>query len=150
MPLIIGLAEALITANNLREVESSRLIELRDYFFQELLQKIPTAIPNGHRTRRLPNNVHISIPHVEGESILLMLDSHGIEASTGSACSAFDLKPSHVLLAIGQTPEFAHGSVRFSLGRSTTKKELDIVADVLAEIVSYLSSVSALTTQKIK
>jgi len=145
VPLIVGFGAALAASNTMREKESARLIVLRDYFIAGLLKKIPTAILNGHPTKRLPNNVHISIPHVEGEAILLMLDREGVEASTGSACSAYDLKPSHVLLAIGQTAEFAHGSIRFSLGRSTTKKDLDRVLEVFPPITQRLSNISALT-----
>ncbi len=145
LPLIVGFGEALKRAENSRKKESQRLTLLRDYFTKSLLEKIPQAIVNGHRTERLPNNIHISIPHIEGESILLMLDKLGIEASTGSACSAFDLKPSHVLLAIGQTAEFAHGSIRFSLGRDTTHDDLDRVLSLFPGIVSRLSSISALT-----
>lgn len=145
LPLIVGFGEALKKADSMKEKESVRLVELRDYFTEELLKKIPGAIVNGHRTERLPNNIHISIPHIEGESILLMLDQLGIEASTGSACSAYDLKPSHVLMAIGQTAEFAHGSIRFSLGRSTTKEDLDYVLSVFPNVTSRLLEMSALT-----
>ena len=145
VPLIIGFAAALQKAERLRVAESARLTALRDYFTRELLTKIPRAVLNGHPTNRLPNNVHISMPYVEGESMLLMLDKHSIEASTGSACSAYDLQPSHVLLAIGQTPELAHGSIRFSLGRHTTKEELDYVLSVFPGIVERLTQLSALT-----
>ena len=145
VPLIIGFAAALQKAERLRVAESARLTTLRDYLTRELLKKIPRAVLNGHPTNRLPNNVHISMPYVEGESMLLMLDKHSIEASTGSACSAYDLQPSHVLLAIGQTPELAHGSIRFSLGRHTTKEELDYVLSVFPGIVERLTQLSALT-----
>ncbi len=145
VPLIIGCAEALTLADASRKEESQRLITLRDYFMDRLIEHIPHAIINGHRTMRLPNNVHISIPHIEGESILLMLDQLGIEASTGSACSAYDLKPSHVLMAIGQTAEFAHGSIRFSLGRDTTQDDLDRVLAVFPAVATRLSNISALT-----
>ncbi|MEK7463794.1 MAG: cysteine desulfurase family protein [Patescibacteria group bacterium] len=146
--LIVGFAEALKKADSLRVMESKRLILLRDYFIKSLLTKIPNAILNGHPKRRLPNNIHVSIPNIEGESILLMLDKLGIEASTGSACSAYDLRPSHVLMAIGQTPEFAHGSIRFSLGKTTKKKDIDYVLSVFPGIVARLSSISALTTKR--
>ena len=146
--LIIGFSEALRIADESREFESKRLEKLRGYFIRELLKRIPTAILNGHAALRLPNNVHISIPNIEGESILLMLDKLGIEASTGSACSAYDLRPSHVLMAIGQTAEFAHGSIRFSLGRSTTKEDLDYVLEVFPPITQRLSAISALTVKK--
>ena len=145
LPLIVGFGEALKCADNIRKTENSRMVTLREYFMDMLVRNIPGAIINGHRTERLPNNVHISIPHIEGESILLMLDKLGIEASTGSACSAYDLKPSHVLMAIGQTAEFAHGSIRFSLGRDTTQNDIDYVLSVFPGIASRLSSISALT-----
>jgi cysteine desulfurase len=77
-----------------------------------------------------------------------MLDQYGIEASTGSACSAYDLKPSHVLLAIGQTPEFAHGSIRFSLGRENKKSDVDYVVSIFPKIVALLKSISSLTIKK--
>lgn len=147
LPLIVGFGEALKQADLMKQTENSRLIKLRDYFMDLLIRNIPGVIINGHRTERLPNNVHISIPHIEGESILLMLDRLGIEASTGSACSAFDLKPSHVLMAIGQTAEFAHGSIRFSLGRDTTRGDIDYVLSVFPDITSRLSNISALTAK---
>lgn len=145
LPSIVGCGAALKIADDSKEKESKRLVELRDYFIHELVKKIPSAIVNGHRKKRLPNNIHISIPHIEGESILLMLDRHGIEASTGSACSAYDLKPSHVLMAIGQTAEFAHGSIRFSLGRETVQDDLDHVLSIFPNIAVRLSNISALT-----
>lgn len=145
VPLIVGLAEALSLAEAFRDDEAVRLIELRDYFIAEVRKYIPNALFNGHERERLPNNVHFSFPHIEGESILLMLDQAGIEVSTGSACSARDLKPSYVLLALGQSAELAHGSVRFTLGRHTTKEDIDYVLSVLPGVVERLSSMSALT-----
>lgn len=145
LPLIVGFGEALKQVDIMKQTENPRLTKLRDYFIERLVRYIPHVIINGHRTKRLPNNVHISIPHIEGESILLMLDRLGIEASTGSACSAFDLKPSHVLIAIGQTAEFAHGSIRFSLGRKTTQNDIDYVLSVFPDITHQLSNISALT-----
>ncbi len=145
VPLIVGFAAALAKAERLRAAESARLTALRDFFIDRLLKKVPRAVLNGHPTDRLPNNVHVSVPHIEGESILLMLDRHRVEASTGSACSAYDLQPSHVLLALGQTAELAHGSIRFTLGRHTTKEELEYVLSVFPGIVERLIRLSALT-----
>ncbi len=145
VPLIVGFGEALVNANGIRATESVRLTALRDYLIDELRKKIPNMVLNGHPAWRSPNNINISIPHIEGESILLMLDALGIEASTGSACSAKDLKPSHVLLAIGQLEELAHGSIRFSLGRDTTKEDLDYLLEVFPPIVERLTTISALT-----
>ena len=145
VPLIVGFASALAKAERLRAQESARLTALRDFFIDRLLIKIPHAMLNGHPTERLPNNIHVSIPYIEGESILLMLDKHRIEASTGSACSAYDLQPSHVLLALGQNAELAHGSIRFTLGRNTTKEELEYVLSIFPGIVERLTRLSALT-----
>lgn len=145
VPLIVGCAAALSLAESLREDEAARQKELRNYFVDRVRSKIPEAQLNGHPEQRLPNNAHFSFPFIEGESILLMLDRVGVEASTGSACSARDLRPSHVLLALGQSAELAHGSIRFSLGRYTTREELDYCLSVLPGIVQRLNSVSALT-----
>lgn len=145
VPLIVGCCAALCKADRLRESESARLLALRDYFLRELQARIPGIMLNGHPQQRLPNNISVSIPFVEGESILLMLDKVGVEASTGSACSAHDLKPSHVLLAIGQQAELAHGSIRFSLGRDTTREKLDYALSVFPPIVERLARTSALT-----
>ncbi len=150
VPLIVGFGEALCKADFLQKIESRRLTLLRDYFLQNLFAKIPNAVLNGHGENRLPNNINVSIPNIEGESILLMLDQLGIEVSTGSACSSNDLKPSHVLLAIGQSPELAHGSIRFSLGRCTTKENLDYVLEVFPKIVRRLNSMSALTINPVR
>jgi len=146
LPAIVGFAEALEIAEREREEESARLSALRDYFIAEILKALPNAKLNGHKEKRLPNNASITVPLIEGESMLLMLDTFGIEASTGSACSSSDLTPSHVLLAIGQDPDSAHGSLRFSFGRKTTKAELDRVLHVLPGIVNRLEHISALTT----
>lgn len=145
VPLIVGCAEALRLAEASREEEAARLTRLRDYFLERLREKIPEAQLNGHAMKRLPNNAHVSFPRIEGESILLMLDRAGVEASTGSACSARDLRPSHVLLALGQDAELAHGSIRFSFGRYTTKEELEYCLSVLPAIVRRLNELSALT-----
>ncbi len=145
--LVVGFATALKISDENRKIESKRLTKLRDYFISELQKRIPNIILNGHTTERLPNNIHVSIPYIEGESILLMLDKYGIEISTGSACSASDLKASHVLRAIGQTAELAHGSIRFSLGKNTTTTELNQVLTVFPKIVEHLSQISALNSQ---
>lgn len=144
--LIHGFASALQKAQANREKESLRVEQLRTYFLSGLQKRIPQMKLNGHPTQRLPNNIHISIPDVEGESMLLLLDQKGIEASTGSACSSFDLKPSHVLLAINQDEEIIHGSIRFTLGKSTAQEDLDYVLKVFPSIVHHLTLLSA--TQK--
>jgi cysteine desulfurase len=141
VPSIVGFASALELAQKEKASESEKLFRLRDKLIFELL-KIPNTRLNGHHTKRLPNNVNISFSGVEGESILLKLNELGIFASTGSACSAKDIKPSHVLLAIGSSHELAHGSIRFSLGRTTTKKDVAYVLKVLPKIISELRGMS--------
>jgi cysteine desulfurase len=144
VPLIVGMNAALQKAERMREEETKRLRALREYFVAGLKQRIPDVMIDGDPAHCLPNNVHVTVPNIEGESMLLLLDSVGVEVSTGSACSAFDLKPSHVLLAIGQNPDLIHGSIRFSLGRGTTKEELDYVLSVFPRIVAELKGMSAL------
>lgn len=122
--------------------ETKRTIELRDKLINGILEKIPHTKLNGHPTKRLPNNVNISFAFVEGESLLLELNMAGIYVSTGSACSSRNLEPSHVLLAIGLRHEEAHGSLRFSLGRWTSEKEIDYVLQVLPGIVAKLRKIS--------
>ena len=142
VPYIIGFAKALKIAQTGRERESKRLGELRDYFINRVLEEIPNSLLNGHATKRLPNNINISFLNVEGEAILLHLDKEGICASTGSACTSGSLEPSHVILATGLPYELAHGSIRFSLGKKTTKKEIDSVMNVLPEIINSLRQIS--------
>ena len=145
---ILGFAEALFISEKKRLSESKRLTKLRDYFIENLIKKIPKIIINGDRIKRLPNSINFSILGVEGESLVLMLDENGISASTGSACSANDLKPSHVISALGGDAELAHSSVRFTLGRYSTKKDINYVVSVLSKIVPKLDRMSALTIKK--
>ncbi|MDP2642204.1 MAG: cysteine desulfurase family protein [bacterium] len=146
LPLIMGMAFALEKAERIREEESVRLTELREYFISRLETEIPGIIINGHPKHFLPHIVHVTVPSVEGESMVLMLDEAGVETATGSACSAKDLRPSHVLTATGQNDELIHGSVRFSFGRGTTREELDYALSVFRPIVEKLKGASALTT----
>ena len=138
VPAIVGLAEALKIADKDREKESARLIKLRDYFIGRLFNEIPKTVLNGHPTQRLPNNINVSLLDAEGESIVLYLDEAGVACSTGSACTSESLEPSHVILAIGKPHAYAHGAMRFSLGRSTTKKDIDYVMKVLPDIIKKL------------
>jgi cysteine desulfurase len=140
LAFISGLVLALETAVRIQKSEVRRLENLRNFFLKEV-QKLDGVKINGHLKNRLPNNIHISFKRTEGESLLLMLDSHGICASTGSACSANDLHPSHVLVNIGLPLELVHGSLRFSLGRYTTKEDLKFVLKVLPEVVEKIRSI---------
>lgn len=142
--LIVGLAEALKLAERWREKESRRLRKLRNYFIKKTLKTIPHCQLNGHHRKRLPNNLNFSIAGVEGESLVLKLDQRGIAASTGSACTSAELTPSHVLLALGLPEDLAHDSLRLTLGRKTSKKDLEYVLMVLPKIVEDLRKISAI------
>ncbi len=145
VPLITGFAKALAITNDKRESEYRRLKILQEYMRLELKKRIPQVLFNGDQDECVPSVVHITIPHIEGESMLMMLDSHGICVSTGSACSATDLRPSYVLTAIGQNPELIHGSLRISMGRFTTKKEIDYFLEKFPKVVITLRRLSPLS-----
>ena len=140
---IVGFAKALELVHQAKIEEAKRLTKLRDYFIMELL-KIPETILNGHHQKRLPNNINVTFKRIEGESIMLKLDAQEIYVSTGSACHSMSLKPSHVILAIGQDAGAAHGSIRFTMGKSTTKKDIDQVLKVLPKIVNDLRRLTAI------
>lgn len=144
VPGIIGFAHALQLSQEEQTAHSAHLTALRTHFIKDLKKKIPQLTLNGHPTLRLPNNIHLSIPYIEGESLVLMLDTYGICASTGSACSSHNLLPSHVLRAIGQPPDSIHGSLRFTLGHTTTKEDLTYTATSLAACVARLQALSPL------
>jgi len=149
VPAIVGLGRAVELAGQEMGKEAERLAYLRDKLIKGLGEKIDHIRLNGHPTRRLPNNVNVSVDFVEGESMLLNLDLEGICASTGSACSSASLEPSHVLLALGLPPEQAHGSLRFTLGRENTEADVERVLGVLPGIVARLRAMSPLSkTQK--
>lgn len=144
VPGIVGLGKAAELAKSEIDEEARRLTLLRDKLTKNLLERIEHTQLNGHPTRRLPNNVNISVEYVEGESMCLNLDLEGICASTGSACSSSSAEPSHVLLAIGLPPQQAHGSLRFTLGKWTTEEDIERVLGVLPGIVSKLRAMSPL------
>jgi cysteine desulfurase len=141
VPGIVGFATALKLAQDERVKEGERLEVLRKRLADGLLE-ISRTLLNGHPTERLPNNVNISFLDVEGESVLLHLNEHGICASTGSACSSNSLDPSHVLLAIGRKHEVAHGAIRFSLGKRTREEDVDKVLEVMPGIIQKLRMLS--------
>ena len=144
VPGIVGFGKAVELARQEMNEEAERLTYLRDQLIKGLLERIDHTRLNGHPLKRLPNNVNVSVDFVEGESMLLNLDLEGICASTGSACSSSSLEPSHVLLALGLSPEQAHGSLRFSLGKWTTEEEVAQVLEVLPRIVAKLRAMSPL------
>ncbi len=144
VPGIVGFGTAAELAQQEMDEEVKRLTYLRDQLTKGLLERIDHTRLNGHPLKRLPNNINISVDYVEGESMVLNLDLEGICASTGSACSSSSLEPSHVLLAMGLSPEQAHGSLRFSLGKWTTEEDISRVLEVLPRIVAKLRAMSPL------
>ncbi|KKP66759.1 MAG: Cysteine desulfurase [Candidatus Moranbacteria bacterium GW2011_GWE1_35_17] len=139
VPAIVGLGIAVdeIKNNNALEIK-----KLRDYLIERVLKEIPASYLNGHREKRSPNNANFRFDNIEGEGLLLSLDMEGICASTGSACSSGSLDPSHVLLALGLRHEQAHGSLRLTLGKHTTREEIDFTIEKIKEIVARLRQIS--------
>ena len=150
IPGIVGLGAAVERAMRIMDSKTRKEIELRDYLIGRLENEIPHCWLNGHRTKRLPNNINFSFLFIEGESMLIMLDMKGICASSGSACTSGSLDPSHVLLAIGLKHEEAHGSLRLTLSEESTKEEMDIVAEEVKKIVQRLRDMSPLYEDFIK
>ena len=143
-PLIVGMAKALEKAYAEREEENKRVGELRDYFEEQISARIPEIVINGKNVPRLPGTSSVTFKYVEGESILLSLSMKGIAVSSGSACSSDELQASHVLLAMGIPAEFAHGTIRFSLGKYNTKEEIDYTIEAVVEIIGKLRMMSPL------
>lgn len=141
VPGIVGLGEAARIAKKEMKKEGEKLKRLRERLEKNVL-KIENSHLNGHPEKRLPNISNFWFDFIEGEALVMYLDMKGIAASTGSACSSQTLEPSHVLLAIGLKPHEAQGSLRLSIGRFTTKKEVDYVIEVLPEVVEKLRKIS--------
>jgi len=150
LPGIVGFGTAAEIAKKEMPTESERLKKLRDKLIKGLLDVIPHSFLNGHPTKRLPNNVAVRYSFIEGESILLDLDLKGVAASSGSACTAKTLEPSHVLRAIGLKHEEAHGSLLFTLGKQNTEEEVDYVIRIMPDIVKRLREMSPLTPKELK
>lgn len=135
---IVGFAQACEITEKIKEVESSRLSEIRDYFIKELLSSIPESILNGDEMERLPNNINISIPNIDSEQLVIELDAKGVSASARSACKSRDYGSSYVIIALGRKPLQNEGAVRFSLGRDTKKKDVNYVLKVLQKIIKKI------------
>jgi cysteine desulfurase len=131
----IGFAAALKKAVALRETEVARLQRMQQHFTSEVTAKLPAVRLNGSTKRRLPNNVHVTIPGTDNERVLLQLEQAGILAAAGSACSASNDEPSHVLQAMGQSEQEARSSLRFSMGRPTVDHDVDMVVTALVKLV---------------
>ncbi|MHA1824402.1 MAG: cysteine desulfurase family protein [Promethearchaeota archaeon] len=145
IPGVSAFAKAVELVKEEIPMEIDRQTKLRDKIITYLLNNISDSYLNGHPTQRLPNNVNMGFKFIEGESIVLDLDLEGIGTSTGSACSSKSLEPSHVLLAIGLTPQDAHGSLRVSIGRFTTEDEVEYFLQKLPPIIERLRKMSPLT-----
>ena len=150
VPAIVGLAKAIELAYTDFEAKNERIKNLRDRLMNGILETIPYSKLNGSSTNRLANNVNIGFEFVEGESLLLLLDMNGVAASSGSACTSGSLDPSHVLLALGLPHEKAHGSLRLTLGESTTEEDVDYVLEKLPGIVQRMRDMSPLYEEFVK
>ena len=141
IPGIVALAAALKESVDNMEANTAKIIPMRDKLFAEL-SKIPHSKINGSLEHHVPGTVNMCFEGIEGESLLLLLDSKGVCASSGSACTSGSLDPSHVLLAIGLPHEVAHGSLRLSIGEYNTMEEIDHIIEVVPGVVEYLRSIS--------
>ena len=135
---IVGMAKALSIVSKEMEKKSRELIQLRNYFMQRLVQEIPDVMINGHKEKRLPGNISVSFKHIPGTALLILLEEEGIFASAGSACSSGTTSVSHVIQAIGVPREYAYGTIRFSMGRDTTQRDVDRTIGVLKKSLNIL------------
>ena len=142
MAAICGMAAALKDACDHREENMARVAAMRDRLIAGIKEQVPHCDLNGDPVNRLPGNVSFCFEGIEGESLLLLLDAHGVCASSGSACTSGSLDPSHVLLAIGRVHDVAHGSLRLSLSEYNTEEEIDHILQVVPQVVSYLRNMS--------
>ena len=142
LPAIVGLGKAVEICMRDGNTNNTRMKQLRDYFIKEVEAKIPGVKLNGHRTQRLSNNINFSFQGVSGESVAAMLDAVGVRVSTGTASSVEVLTRSHVLQAMGVSDDYINGAVRFTLGRATTKEDLDYTVICLTNIVKKLRTLS--------
>src|SRR5437773_1467247 len=142
VPGIVGLGKATSLARERLDEEAARLRTLRDYLEESVLDRIPMVAVNGDPKHRLPTTTNLRFDGVDGEALVIALDLKGVACSTGAACSSGSLEPSHVLAAIGLTPEEARSSIRFSLGRSSGREDVDYTLEVLPGVVEHLRAVS--------
>ena len=147
---IVGFGKAVQLAMATMEERACHERELRDYLMERIMEEIPYTRINGDRINRLPNNANFAFQFIEGESLLIMLDSKGICGSSGSACTSGSLDPSHVLLAIGLPHEIAHGSLRLTMSEENTKEDMDFVVESIKGIVERLRNMSPLSEDFMK
>lgn len=148
VPGIVGFGKAAEIAKETLHLYKEQVAPLRDALEQGLLAAIEDVKVNGDPAARLPNTTNLSFGYIEGESILMFLNEHGICASSGSACTSGSLEPSHVLRAMGVPFQFAHGSIRFSLSKASTKEEVDLVISVMPAIIKNLRQLSPFHRQQ--
>ncbi len=148
VPGIVGFGKAAEIAKETLHLYKEKVAPLRDILEQGLLAAIEDVKINGDASARLPNTTNLSFGYIEGESILMFLNEHGICASSGSACTSGSLEPSHVLRAMGVPFQFAHGSIRFSLSKASTKEEVDLVLSVMPAIIKNLRQLSPFHRQQ--
>lgn len=148
VPGIVGLGKAVQLAMAEKDMQVKHSCHLRDLLIKSILDTIEDTWLNGHPKRRLPNNCHVIVKYVEGESMLLKLDAVGVAVATGSACSSASLEPSHVLLSIGMSPEDAHGSLRLTVGRFTSEEDISYTSEQLQRVVSELRRISPISRRK--
>lgn len=148
VPGIVGFGKAAEIAKDTLHLYKEKVAPLRDALEQGLLAAVEDVKVNGYASSRLPNTTNLSFGYIEGESILMLLNEHGICASSGSACTSGSLEPSHVLRAMGVPFQFAHGSIRFSLSKASTKEEVDLVLSVMPAIIKNLRQLSPFHRQQ--
>ena len=144
VPGIVGFAEAFKINKINKKVQNEKLKKMRDTLEKGIFKSIPKVVLNGHKTKRLPGFLNISLLDVEGEAILLHLDQLGIMVNTGSACNSQSLEPSYVLSALGNPYEYVHGSIRFSLGSENTMSDITYVLKHLPNVIQRLRAISPL------
>ena len=149
IPGIVGMGKSAEIAQTEMESENKRLIGLRDKLITGVLDNISHSFLNGHPKKRLPNNANLRFSYIEGESLILGLDMHGIQVSSGSACTSKTLQPSHELLAIGLAHEEAHGSLVFTMGKQNTQEDVNYILEVIPDVVKRLRALSPLTPKEI-
>ncbi len=150
IPGIVGMGRAAELAKDEMEDEAKRLEYLRERLIQGITDVVPDSYLNGHPTKRLPNNANIRFSYIEGEALILSLDQLGIRVSSGSACVAKTLEPSHVLMALGLKHEEAHGSLVFTLGKSNRDEDVEYVIRQMPDVVRRLRAMSPLTPQELR
>lgn len=147
LPAIVGLGKAVEICMRDGNTNNTRMKKMRDYFIQEVERRIPGVKLNGHRNQRLNNNINFSFQSVSGESVAAMLDAHGIRVSTGAASCSEKLSRSYVLQEMNVSDDYINGAVRFTLGRATTKEDLDYTLDVLVDVIKRLRSISPVSVK---